>query len=76
MDKLYTFTTCNPDDYTVQEEIAIADLASGCLFCAKDDDGNFITDEDGNNVFLAMSGPGVDELGPHVYCTSVGRVDA
>jgi hypothetical protein len=75
MDERYTFTSCNPDDYTVQEEITIADIASGCLFCARDHDGKLITDEDGNNIFMALSGPDVDSIGPHVYCSSVGRID-
>ena len=75
MDKTYTFISCNPKDYSILEEITIADLASGCIFCAKDNDGELITDEEGNNVFEALSGPQIDELGPHVYCSSIGRVD-
>ena len=54
------------------ELISIEDIYIGTIFKAKDVDGNYITDEEGNNTFEAVAEVEYDPvMGPYVSCKPV-----
>ncbi len=61
----------NEDDV----EIGINDIDKLTMFSAKDTNGNYIVDTNGNNVFVAMDKPTTDkDMGLYVNCKPVGRL--
>ena len=58
------------------EEMEISDIVPGMVFSAKDEDGNFIEDEHGNNIFEALDVPTrSDAMGPYVNSKAIGKLD-
>ena len=58
------------------EEISIDDITIGTIFTAKDVDGKYITDTDGNNLFEAVKDPEWDYImGMCVDCKPLGVME-